>query len=230
MIITANRDESPERKSADFPAKAVKESQSAFYPQDGDKGGTWIASTSSGKVVNLMNGAFEAHQSNPPYRKSRGLVLLDAFDYESFERFSFQASFEGIEPFTMVCFEPFRNGNLLAELRWDGRYQHYQTLDPDKPYLWTSASLYSQKSHDARNQYFHQYLATESFIDSGELMDLHREMAMGCFEADFSEDGNLPPVQTLSCTQVEISKQVRIMRYRDLKHDFTLTQNLFANR
>lgn len=227
ITLTTNRDESPKREPADFPVKAKTPFHQIVYPQDGEKGGTWIAAASSGKVINLMNGGFVPHQSNPPYRKSRGLVLLDAFDYHDFETFSHQANFDGIEPFTMVFIEPLQIGTMLSELRWDGFNRYYQTLNPDKPHLWASASLYSHEAHNRRNQYFHQSLNDQSSSTPLALIHLHHQMAMGCFERDYMEDGSLPPVETQSITQVSIEKNFGMIQYKDLKQNYTIDQKLF---
>ncbi|MFW0694651.1 hypothetical protein ACN091_10365, partial [Aliarcobacter butzleri] len=76
----------------------------------------------TGLTACLLNGAFVAHTPQPPYKHSRGLVVLDAFDYVSIDSFINQYSFTGIEPFTLLLAETDRlSGQRLVELRWNGR-------------------------------------------------------------------------------------------------------------
>ena len=71
----------------------------------------------------------------PPYRKSRGLIVLDSFNFDSIESFSQQYDFENIEPFTMIAVD-FKNENQLAEIRWDGRKVFYKKLSSDNYNIW----------------------------------------------------------------------------------------------
>ena len=86
-ILTSNRDESPQRASAEIPKKYKIFDQDIFFPRDPQAGGTWIASSEENYTLCLLNGAFKKHKWNPPYRMSRGLVLLDFFKYNNTNKF-----------------------------------------------------------------------------------------------------------------------------------------------
>ena len=48
-----------------------------LFPKDPAGGGSWIAVNETRMHGVLLNGAIRAHQPEAPYRKSRGLILLD---------------------------------------------------------------------------------------------------------------------------------------------------------
>ena len=85
-FLTSNRDEKSIRKKALQPSKFETGSGILLFPKDADANGTWIAAHDRGESVVLLNGAFESHVSNPPYERSRGLVLLDLFESSSVVR------------------------------------------------------------------------------------------------------------------------------------------------
>ncbi|MFM7153572.1 MAG: NRDE family protein, partial [Bacteroidota bacterium] len=82
------------------------------YPRDSKAGGTWFAVSESGKTVCLLNGAFVRHHHNPPYKRSRGLMVLDFFNYDDPDRFFSEYNLEGMEPFTLIFARP----GVLTEL------------------------------------------------------------------------------------------------------------------
>ena len=53
----------------------------------------------------MLNGAFTKHERNLPYRKSRGLIVLEIFEYKSFSDFVTDVDLHNIEPFTLVLAE-----------------------------------------------------------------------------------------------------------------------------
>src|SRR5215510_733415 len=122
IYITSNRDEKHWRSSAFPPTVYPFTSGKLLFPKDGDAGGTWIAAHENGNAIVFLNGGFVRHTPKPPYRKSRGLVLLDLIDTtDPVEQFQ-SLSLQNIEPFTAVIWS---NGALF-ECRWDGAQKHRQ--------------------------------------------------------------------------------------------------------
>src|SRR5579871_6575106 len=115
-ILTSNRDEALVRKPAEIPDSVAIGNCQVLFPRDGEAGGTWIATADNGRTVCLLNGAFTRHKHNPPYRKSRGLVVLDFFTLPNAKAFADSYDLTGIEPFTILVIEK----SMLYELRWDG--------------------------------------------------------------------------------------------------------------
>src|ERR1044071_8889387 len=128
FILTSNRDEAVARGLASAPAIIEKENYRLVCPVDPLASGTWIAASNYGDVICLLNGAFKRHRHQPPYRKSRGLVVMDYFDAGDPKKFSDEYDLTGIEPFTMVMVHR-KNSLQLFELRWDGNQKYFAQLD-----------------------------------------------------------------------------------------------------
>lgn len=156
-------------------------------------GGTNIA-IGNDQVTVLLNGAFSSHEHNPPYSKSRGLVVLESLDLDLLRGMEADGLI-GVEPFTMVRFS-----QEVEEVRWDGSLIHYRNFDPDTPLLVVSAQLYSEESRQKRQEWFHTFL--KEFSGSPEVVfDFHRTGGDGDPHNDMvmNRDGL---VQTVSITQV----------------------------
>ena len=152
FILTFNRDEMPNRSSIFIKTDTEK---GLVYPQDALHGGTWLAfQPLKNRFACLLNGAFECHKRQLPYRKSRGLVVLESFDYTEMPLFCIKYDFIGIEPFTMILGE----NNILIELRWDGQEQHIKILDENIHHIWSSCTLYNKEIRGLREKWFSDFL------------------------------------------------------------------------
>jgi hypothetical protein len=174
-------------------------------------GGSWIAISSNGATACLLNGAFVRHTRKPPYRRSRGLVLVDAFAYESFGEFAADYDFNGIEPFTLL----FLHKNEVNELRWDGTQTYYTLPDPAKPHIWASATLYTPEYIAKRKQWFDEWLQTHPTYEPKAIMQFHHTGGEGNKYNDIvmNREGL---VQTVSITCVVHTPQGAEMIYEDL--------------
>ena len=124
-FITSNRDEKKLRKEALPPKTYAFGDANIIFPKDEGAGGTWIAMHENGNAVVLLNGGFVKHAPAPPYKKSRGVVLLEVISHpKPFEQFQ-AAMLAGIEPFTLVLLD----NNNLYECRWDSQEKHMRHLD-----------------------------------------------------------------------------------------------------
>ncbi|MBK6998312.1 MAG: NRDE family protein [Lewinellaceae bacterium] len=102
FILTHNRDEAPSRSSQSIVREKTPGGKTLLFPRDTLAGGTWIATSREGRTACLLNGAFVLHKRELPYRRSRGLILLDFFDWENPDIFFERYDFERVEPFTML--------------------------------------------------------------------------------------------------------------------------------
>ncbi len=168
-FFTSNRDESP-RRAADALHLGELRGRRLLYPRDRGAGGSWIALSEDNRLVCLLNGAFVRHERRPPYRRSRGLMVLDFFVFEDFSAFAKCYTFEGMEPFTLIGVE----GLCLHELRWDGRERHHRQLDSKKRYLWSSATLYPRAVAALRQQWFQTWSAKHPKPDREEILHFHQ--------------------------------------------------------
>lgn len=169
-IFTSNRDEHESRSATLFPVIEKKNDVEIHFPQDPKAGGTWLATSNTQKITILLNGAFEKHPYRPPYRLSRGIVLLDLYQYDSLYEFHEKYDLKGIEAFTIVEFDLHKPERLL-EFRWDGEKGFLKELDGKKPHIWSSAQLYSSEIRQQRETWFNDLLKESP--DAEKLIHFH---------------------------------------------------------
>ena len=131
FFISSNRDEKLSRKNALPPALHKHNGVNFIFPKDADAGGTWIAVKENGDASVLLNGAFINHIAEPPYRRSRGLILLDILAEKIPSAAFSKIALENIEPFTIVLFQQ----KSLFEFRWDGNEKFGKQLPKHKAYI-----------------------------------------------------------------------------------------------
>ncbi len=214
FTLTHNRDEAPSRSLFSIERQRTNRRDTLLFPRDAKAGGTWIVATQSGKTACLLNGAFLKHHRQPPYRRSRGLMLLDFFDLEQSDSFFEQYPLEGIEPFTLLFFQ---QGNVV-EFRWDGAERFHKNLPGNLAHFWCSATLYPPEMQVRREKVFRDWLASKApgkAPDPLSLIKLHLSGSVGDPTNDFvmQREGR---VQTVSVTQVVSRKNFVRMRYVDL--------------
>ncbi|WP_340074998.1 NRDE family protein [Leptobacterium sp. I13] len=210
FILTSNRDENPLRKTCEPQQIKLRKGLSVYAPVDTTNGGTWIATDKEKKVACLLNGAFKKHQRNIPYRKSRGLIVTEAFSYNSFSEFIDKIDLQNIEPFTLILKEQ----ENLQVLVWDEKVKHQQQLAIDKSYLWSSATLYTSEEHYRKELFFSRFLQ-EGQVSPENLLKTHGLYKNTPFILD------LPNVKTVSITQIVAEKDNIQLTY-DLKKQHKL--------
>jgi Transport and Golgi organisation 2 len=213
FLITSNRDERLTRKPALPPEVHTVNGITLLFPQDADAGGTWIACKKSGRSVCLLNGAFQPHIPQPPYRKSRGLVVLDFFTSPSAADFEKNYDLTGIEPFTMVIAE----GGRLEELRWDGHRKYFIQLDAAIPHIHSSATLYTPETMALRKKWFDSWLSTHQVYEVGEILRFHQFAGEGD-EATNVRMSRFGLVETVSITCISVQNDNVQMFYADVSH------------
>jgi hypothetical protein len=169
FILTFNRDEMAHRSTVDI---INDEKSGLIYPKDALHGGTWLAfSTRNGRFTCLLNGAFERHERKPGYRKSRGLVLLESFQYEDMKDFWLNYDLKNIEPFTIITGQE----NRFLELRWDGLVRYTRQINGEKPKIWSSATLYNQAVRSQREKGFSAFLTSKKEKpNAAEILSFHQ--------------------------------------------------------
>ena len=224
FILTHNRDEAPNR-SPHAIAREKTGTDILLFPRDTRDGGAWIAAGKSGKTACLLNGAFVKHHHQPPYRRSRGLVLLDFFEWQQPTPFVQAYNLEGIEPFTFLLFE----NEAVTELRWDGMQRHLKTLSSQEPHFWCSATLYPPEMQTKREKVFRNWLDDTVQPGPSAIHRLHRTGSVGDPENDFvmNRGGR---VCTVSITQVVRKKEMVQMRYFDLLEGHRDTRRMLARK
>jgi hypothetical protein len=220
FIITSTRDEKTIRKPALPPEKYEIHRREVWFPKDADAGGTWIASSPGGYTLCLLNGGFVLHESRPPYRMSRGLVLLDFYRYNDAARFNEEYDFLGIEPFTLLIRNACGSGRSgtaaqFDELRWDGEQMHHTSLDPDRPGIWSSVTLYSDEVIQERSRWFEGWLASQPELNAGNAVHFHKTAGTGNTENDLLMNRE-NVVRTVSITSIHRDPSRHEYYYEDV--------------
>lgn len=216
FLLTSNRDERMLRARTDPPRLNTLEGTQLWFPRDLDSGSTWIATSAIGWSLCLLNGAFEKHISNPPYRQSRGKVILDFFSFNGLSAFQKGYSLEGIEPFTLVLVKNEKRVEELWELKWDGKETHWKNLNPDQPRIWSSATLYTAEDQKLRESWFEDWMLHHpGKKNQASILDFHLNAGADNRNLGLVMDqGN--DRQTISITSIEWEGKSGQMVYQDL--------------
>lgn len=218
VIITSNRDEQVARPAIE-PKSYLINGKNIIFPKDPKAGGTWYAVDENANVLVLLNGASEKHVWNPPYRRSRGLIVLDIISSDSpIETWS-QIDLDNVEPFTLVLYQ----NQELYQLRWDGTSKEKLKLDVSQNHVWSSSTLYPKEIREKRAQWFSTFLDTKPEVTETEMLHFHRYTEEGNQQNGLVINRN-DTMKTLSITQTVIEKNKVALHYSDL-----INQNEFAN-
>jgi len=211
FILTSTRDEKSIRQAALHPKQYKAEDIKVIYPKDPDASGTWVASSLNYSLC-LLNGGLIRHVSNPPYRMSRGHIILDFFKFGNPESFRKKYDFKGIEPFTLLIIG--YKGRSLDEIRWDGKQIHHKEFNPELPGIWSSVTLYSDEIISLRQNWFHEWLLTNPGFNIINALDFHKKGGMGDPDNDiFMKRDN---VRTVSITSISKSRSLWEIYYEDM--------------
>lgn len=213
IFITSNRDEHNSRPAATDIQKLIINGMQVFAPIDPLKGGTWFVVNQKGATFVLMNGAFDAHISNPPYRLSRGLILLQIASAEKPLEFFGSIDLQNIENFTTVAYFQ----DQLYQLVWDGMDKHLHQLDAQGAYIWSSSTLYEKQVAKERELVFAKFLSMNSPLGDPELLlDFHARMKYESAQGNDSHRVHLG-VFTKSITQAIVGYDTFSIEHRDLE-------------
>lgn len=214
FILTSSRDEKIVRPTSPPIAQNIA-GNNVFFPKDLEKGGTWIGSADNGRVCCLLNGAFEKHKRKPSYEKSRGILLLEAFEFQSADEFIGLVKLEDVEPFTLIIVENYGSSKKIIEFRWDGSKKHLNAKDISQPHIWSSATLYDKKVRTQREQWFNKWLSEQSEYNRSDILKFHtsRHGENPAYDILMERTGGL---QTVSVTQVTFADESFEMHYHDL--------------
>ncbi len=211
--LVSNRDEKHYRSDAIPPRAYQFPSGDIVFPKDADAGGTWIAMHANGNAIVFLNGGLSAHTPAPPYRKSRGNILLDLIDAEHASDEFKAVILDNIEPFTAIVWDNER----LFECIWDGRQKHFNEKDGNQPHIWSSVTLYDETIRGKRRQWFDQWLEKHPGPGLPEILEFHQFTGEGDSHNDLLMNRN-GYVFTVSITGLQLSRTRGEMVYLDVKN------------
>jgi len=175
FYLTSNRDEKQTRLRAEEPHIYTGRTGNLLFPKDNSAGGTWFAAHEKGFAAVLLNGAIEKHRTNPPYRRSRGLILLDLMDQPDPLEAFYSIDLDNVEPFTVVLV---KDGQLQV-CRWDGNTRYHCLPDAALPHIWSSVTLYSPEVIHKRELWFRDWLEGYPLPDEEAILSFHRHAGDG---------------------------------------------------
>jgi uncharacterized protein with NRDE domain len=227
FILTSNRDERTYRPAIS-PKLYRKGKLTLCYPKDSKAGGTWIATNNLGRLCCLLNGGFVSHEKQSFHTISRGQVLLGLVSSEdNIQDYFHSMDLSKTEPFTIITFNKgYQNEEFFNEFVWDGKVKHYKILDKNIPYIWSSATLYSAKNRNMREQWFNNFMKNIfGRITANEVLAFHS----GKHTNDISNNLIMERdegLKTVSITQVLSINDSFNMKYHDLigesQHELTI--------
>lgn len=214
FILTSNRDESPWR-NATPPEDQKVAGHDITFPKDPLAGGTWFATDNKRFTLVLLNGGIVKHHHQPPYRRSRGLMVLDFFETYQVESFVKRYDFRGIEPFTLVIIEQDAL-TKVHELVWTEEALIHNKLDSQSPSIWSSSTLYPESVREERRDWFKNWLQEHQSFNQEAIIQFHKNGGKGDAWNDFIMNRN-GIVQTISITSVmKNSKGFQALYHEDL--------------
>ncbi len=211
FVLTSNRDEAPNRESL-APELKIYKDVSLLYPEDKLSSGTWIGVSEQHRTLCLLNGGFELHRRQAPYRQSRGVVVKDLLACTDVVDTIETYNFSNIEPFTLVIVD-YNVQLCFYELVWDGTNAHFKQL-AHEPHIWSSATLYTQDMKAERQQWFTDFKA-QNALNADTLLNFHKTAGADIIGYGVIMDRGV--VKTTSITQVEKTVDSLTMRYESLK-------------
>jgi uncharacterized protein with NRDE domain len=224
-IITHNRDESASRDATAVAMTSYDDDvwgvTKLLYPQDAKhENGTWICCNNRGTTLALLNGAAKRHERHPPYKLSRGLLLVNMLredqPVETIERLDLS----GVEPFTVVA----RYREELFEIRWDGSNKQITKKDPNAVHCWSSSTLYDENETAKRETWFRAGFEQLIKPEADAIRAIHLLGGSGDLQNGLVMNRN-HVVQTLSVTTVLSSE-----RYITLQHFRFNNRQLLVDR
>lgn len=224
FILTSNRDEALARKEALPPAKYRLNGENLIYPKDAEAQGTWIYTSESSFTLCLLNGAFEKHKHQPPYRHSRGLVVLDFSSFNNVNQFATNYDFSGIEPFTLVIVEQ-NQALTLHELRWDGKKIWVKKLNEQVPHIWSSTTLYTNEVCQMRKVWFDEWLAENQLFTQESILKFHQFGGVGSPENTLVMQRE-NTLKTVSITSIKRTDSAIDITYLDKINNLAFNQQL----
>ena len=223
FVLSSNRDESPQRLVSEI-SSIFNNGEEVIYPKE-TKGGSWIFASSAQQVICVLNGGFIKHKHNPPYAKSRGLIMKDFFGYKDAIAFFSEVDLYKIEPFTLVVFDL----NRLYEFVWDGLLKHVKELNTQLKHVWSSSTLYSPEVQMQRQQWFDDWFEKNPELSLENIALLHKKGGEGDLKNGYVMNRN-NIVCTVSITHI-IKREFNIeMIYNDLIKGKTIKSEVKINQ
>ncbi|HBF20331.1 MAG TPA: hypothetical protein DDW81_09535, partial [Cryomorphaceae bacterium] len=148
------------------------------------------------------------------YRKSRGLVVLDSFNFRDPIDFQQEYDFRNIEPFTLII----KHKSGLFKVIHNEEETLLEKQDPHQPHIWSSTTLYTEEVRHKREVWFANWLKKKPELSPENITRFHLSAGDGDHENDLvmSRWGIL---KTVSLTQISGFTENTEMTYLNFVSD-----------
>lgn len=124
---------------------------------------------------------------------------------------------DNLAPHTLI----FYSNDQLCQLVWDGKEKRKYILDKNKPYIWSSATLYDQHASKLRKILFEEWLQTKPVFTKQTLLKFFSERTDNQNGFIIKRDNE---IHTLSYSFIELEKGKKaIIDYNDLRNNIEST-------
>jgi hypothetical protein len=220
IVLTSNRDEQRARPNSLPPEIISSNNRKSILARDAQAQGTWLLTDNAGRTAVLLNGAFEYHTPAPPYRESRGVILMNLFQEDNFKSAFLFYNLENIEPFQVVYLDQAQSFQCV----WDGIQKHVFQIDLSKPSVFFSPTLYQREQQDLKKNHFLKSLEKANSIDAETLFEFHT--SQNTEHSDLNFFMNRENQTTKSVSQIELHATLSHYRHwqawDNQRHDLTL--------
>jgi hypothetical protein len=211
--IFFNRDELNTRTPATPPRKQLIQGVEVLAPQDGEKGGSWIAVNEFGVLTCLLN-LYEHSFLEPsvPFL-GRGHLVMDLAtrrDWVSSQPILEKKNLERYPPFQLFQFAP---GVPVNCLKWNG--ETFETFQFDQCRQPISGSSF--RNHDVVGQRIETFkkLVTPESQGAGRLRQLETfHLSHDVDQGAYSVNMCRPDAQTISFSRVDVNSETIRFRYQ----------------
>ena len=220
IVITSNRDEQRTRKHSLAPEIIHHGKRQTILARDAQAHGTWFLTDNTGPIAILLNGAFECHVPSPPYRESRGVILMKLFQEEDIKSTFLSYILENVEPFKMVYIDK----NESFQCVWDGIQKHVLEIDLNVPHVFFSSTLYTKEQQEVKSEHFLKALNNFEQVNAEWLLGYHSSQQRYSSEVNFFMSREYHTTKSIS--QVEVcktySRYVHLQAWDGQHHEYIL--------
>ena len=220
IVITSNRDEQRTRKHSLTPEFIQHGTRKTILARDAQAHGTWFLTDNKGRIAVLLNGAFECHVPTPPYRESRGIILLNLFQEEDFKSTFLSYNLNKVEPFQLIYLDK----NQSFQCVWDGNQKHLFEIDLTTPQVFFSPTLYTKEQQEVKREHFYTEISAFERLNAEWLLDYHSNHQNLTSDSNFFMSREYHTTKSIS--QVEIgasqSRYVHWQAWDNQRHEHLL--------
>ena len=220
IVITSNRDEQRTRKHSLTPEFIQHGTRKTILARDAQAHGTWFLTDNTGRIAVLLNGAFECHVPSPPYRKSRGIILLNLFQEKDLKSTFLNYNLDHVEPFQLIYIDK----NQSFQCVWDGNQKHLFEIDLSTPQVFFSPTLYTKEQQEVKRDHFYTAIVAFERLNAKWLLDYHSNQHPLTSETNFFMSREYHSTKSIS--QVEIgasqSRYVHWQAWDNQRHEHLL--------